>query len=47
MNGQLYPRNREGIIDEWIAIELQKQRATEDHIKHEKDNEQIVKNLYQ
>lgn len=46
MHPRLYPINRAGAVDEWTAIELQKQRAAKDSMVKERDGERKVKDLY-
>lgn len=42
----LLPRNKDGALDEWHAIERQKQRTIEAILKEEKEKEKTVKRLY-
>ncbi len=40
------PRNKLGAVDEWLAVEQQKQRAIQVYVQQQKDQAKAAKKLY-
>ena len=45
-DGQILPKNKRGAVDEWVAMEQQKQRAIEALTHQRKEEEKAAKKLY-